>query len=62
MAEPADMIIQMLRDMRAENAALRQQTRDLIQADKRLGAIEEAQRSYRIEALERKVDELETQK
>lgn len=47
MAEPADMIVPMLREMRAENAALHKQTRDLIQVlDKRLGG-EEAQKSYR---------------
>ena len=83
MAEPADLIVPLLREMRAENASLHQQTRDLIKAlDRRLGAVEESQVSYRqalsadsllsklvtgefeerIEALEKKVRELETQK
>jgi hypothetical protein len=48
MAEPADMIVPMLREMRAENAALHEQTRELIAAlDKRFGAVETAQTSYR---------------
>jgi hypothetical protein len=75
------MIVPLLREMRAENATLHEQTRELIKAlDRRLGAVEEAQKSYRqaltadtllsklvtgefeerIEALERKVRELET--
>ena len=83
MADPVDMIVPLLRDMRAENAALHEQTRELIKAlDKRLGAVEGAQGSYRqaltadsllsklvtgeleerIEAIERKVRELERQK
>jgi polyhydroxyalkanoate synthesis regulator phasin len=77
------MIVPILREIRAENAGLHEQTRGLIRTlDKRLGAIEEAQNSYRqaltadtllsklvtgefeerIEALERKVRELENQK
>ena len=48
MADPVEMIIPLLREMRAENAALHEQTRALIQAlDKRLGAVESAQKSYR---------------
>ena len=48
MAGPADMIVPLLREMRAENAALHEETRELIKAlDKRLGAIERAQDSYR---------------
>jgi hypothetical protein len=44
MADPIDMIVPLLREMRAENAALHEQTRALIQAlDKRLGAVEAAQ-------------------
>jgi hypothetical protein len=43
MADPADMIVPLLREMRAESAALHEQTRALIQAlDKRLGAVEAA--------------------
>jgi polyhydroxyalkanoate synthesis regulator phasin len=81
--DPVDMIVPLLREMRSENSALHEQTRELIKAlDKRLGAVEEAQGSYRqaltadtllsklvtgefeerIEALERKVRELERQK
>jgi hypothetical protein len=90
MAEPVDMIIPMLREMRtgnrearAENMRLHEETRGLVRAlERRLGAIEESQISYpqaltadsllsklvtgefeeRIEALERKVCELETPK
>ena len=83
MPEPADMIVPLLREMRTENAALHEQTRELIKdLDKRLGAVESAQNSYRqaltadtllsklvtgefeerIETLERKVRELESQK
>ena len=83
MADPVDMIVPLLREMPAENAALHEQTRELIRAlDTRLGGVEEAQKSYRqaltadtllsklltgefeerIEALERKVRELEGQK
>jgi hypothetical protein len=48
MADPIDMIVPLLREMRAENAALHEQTRAMIQAlDKRLGAVESAQNSYR---------------
>jgi len=83
MAEPADMIVPLLREMRAENATLHQQTRSLIEAlERREGKIEETQVSYRqalsadsllsklvtgefeerIDALEKKVKELETLK
>ena len=83
MADPADMIIPLLREMRAENAALHEHTREMIKAlDRRLGAVDEAQTNYRhaltadtllsklvtgefverIEALELKVRELESQK
>jgi polyhydroxyalkanoate synthesis regulator phasin len=83
MAEPDDMILPLLREMRAENATLHEQTRELIkELDRRLGAVEGAQRSYRqaltadtlmsklltgefeerIEALEKKVRELEPHK
>ena len=48
MAEPADMIVPLLREMRAENATLHQQTRNLIEAlERRVGKIEETQVSYR---------------
>jgi hypothetical protein len=80
MAEPADMIVPLLREMRAENQALHGATAsrlDLI--ERRLKKLEETQVSYRqalsadsllsklvtgefeerIEALERKVRELE---
>jgi hypothetical protein len=77
------MIVPLLREMRAENATLHQQTRALIEAlDRRLGRVEEAQTSYRqaltadtlmsklltgefeerIEALEKRVKDLETLK
>jgi hypothetical protein len=47
-AEPADMIVPLLREMRAENATLHQQTRNLIEAlERRVGRIEETQISYR---------------
>jgi hypothetical protein len=83
MPDPADMIVPPLREMRAENAALHQQTRERLDAvERRLGALEAAQQRYkqaltadsllsklvtgefeeRIEALERKVRELESQK
>ena len=83
MAEPADMIVPLLREMLAENATLHQQTRSPIEVlERRLGKIEETQTSYRqaltadsllsklvtgefeerIEALERKVKDLETLK
>jgi polyhydroxyalkanoate synthesis regulator phasin len=82
-ADAADMIVPLLREMRAENATLHQQTRASVDAlDKRLGKIEETLASYRqaltadsllsklvtgefeerIEALERKVKDLETMK
>jgi len=48
MPEPADMIVPLLREMRTENAALHEQTRELIKdLDKRLGAVESAQNSCR---------------
>jgi hypothetical protein len=48
MAGPADMIVPLLREMRAENAALHEETRELIKAlDKRPGAVERAQDSDR---------------
>jgi polyhydroxyalkanoate synthesis regulator phasin len=48
MADPADMIVPLLREMRAENASLHEQTRELVKAlDRRLGAVEAAQKSYR---------------
>lgn len=52
MAEPADMILPMLRDMRAENASMHEQTRAMIAAlekrmDVRLGAVEAAQGSFK---------------
>jgi hypothetical protein len=83
MADPVDMIIPLLREMRAENAALHEQTRELIKAlEKRMAMVEEVQRSFRqsltadtllsklltgefeerIESLEQKVRELESQK
>jgi polyhydroxyalkanoate synthesis regulator phasin len=83
MADPIDMIVPLLREMRAENSGLHEQTRGLIRTlERRLGAIEQAQTSYRqaltadsllsklvtgefeerIEALERKVRELENLK
>jgi hypothetical protein len=48
MADSADMIVPLLGEMRAENAALHEETRELMKAlDKRLGAVERAQDSYR---------------
>lgn len=48
MTDPADMIVPLLREMRAENLAQHEQTRALIAAlDKRLGGVEDSQRSYR---------------
>ena len=52
MAEPIDLIIPMLREMRAENASMHEQTRALISAlekrmDGRLGAVETAQSSFK---------------
>jgi hypothetical protein len=83
MANPVDMIIPLLRDMRAESAASDDKTRALIVgSEKRLGAVEKTLKSVRqaptadtllsklvtgefeerIETLERKVQELESQK
>jgi polyhydroxyalkanoate synthesis regulator phasin len=83
MAEPADMIVPLLREMRAENLSEHEKTRAMItMLDKRLGSVESAQVSYRqalsadtlmsklvtgefeerIEALEQKLRDLETQK
>jgi hypothetical protein len=48
MAEPADMIIPMLPEMRAENAGLHEQTRAMIaELKKRLGGVEGAQKNIR---------------
>ena len=48
MTDPADMIVPLLREMRAENLTQHEQTRAMISAlDKRLGGVEEAQKSYR---------------
>jgi hypothetical protein len=48
MADPADMIVPLLREMRPENLAQHEQTRALAMAlDKRLGGVEDAQRSFR---------------
>ena len=48
MAEPADFIVPMLREMRAENVSLHEQTRVMIAApDRRLGAVEKRQDSFR---------------
>ena len=48
MADTVDIIIPTLREMRAENAALHEQTRELVRAlERRLGAIEQSQISYR---------------
>ena len=48
MAEPDDMIMPMLREMRAENASLHEQTRAMITAlDRRIGAVEAAQASFK---------------
>jgi hypothetical protein len=48
MTDPADMIVPLLREMRAENRAEHEQTRALVVAlDKRLGGVEETQRSFR---------------
>jgi len=82
MAEPADLILPMLREMRSEMAALRGENSQGFSAmDRRLPALEAAQVSFRqalgadsllsklvtgefeqrIEALERRVRELEGQ-
>ena len=79
MAEPEDMILPMLRDMRVENLGEHKRTREQIdRMERRLAKIEAAQSSFRqalsadslmsklltgefderIEALERKVQEL----
>jgi hypothetical protein len=48
MADSMDMILPMLREMRAENAALHEQTRAMLkELDRRLGTVEAAQVSYR---------------
>jgi len=48
MADPVDMIVPLLREMRAENAASDEQTRALIRGlDKRVGAVEETLKSFR---------------
>jgi polyhydroxyalkanoate synthesis regulator phasin len=83
MADPADMIMPMLRDMRAENKALHGATAERLDLiERRLKKLEDAQVSYRqaltadtlmsrlltgefeerIEALEKKMQELEAQK
>ena len=46
MTDPADMIVPLLREMRAENLAQHEQTRAMA-LDKRLGGVEDAQRSFR---------------
>lgn len=56
MTDPADMIVPLLREMRAENLARHEQTRALL-SKLVTGEFEE-----RIEALENKVRELEEQK
>ena len=48
MAEASNLILPMLREMRAENASLHEQTRAVIAAlDKRMGAVEAAQASFK---------------
>ena len=48
MTDPADMIVPLLRETGAENLAQHEQTRALVMAlDKRLGGVEETQRSFR---------------
>jgi hypothetical protein len=48
MAEPDDMILPLLPEMRAENASLHERTRVMLaEIDKRLGSVETAQVSYR---------------
>src|SRR3954466_13512558 len=48
MTDPADMIVPLLREMRAENLEQHEQTRAMVMApDKRLGGVEDAQRSFR---------------
>ena len=44
MSDPADMIVPLLREMRAENLEQHEQTRALVLAlDKRLGGVEDSQ-------------------
>lgn len=46
MTDPADMIVPLLREIRAENLAQHEQTPAMIAAlDKRLGGVEDAQKS-----------------
>lgn len=48
MTDPADTIVPLLREMRSENLTLHEQTQALVGAlDKRLGGVEEAQKSFR---------------
>jgi hypothetical protein len=48
MTDPEDMIVPLLREMRAENLTQHEQTRALVMMlDKRLGGVEEAQKSFR---------------
>ena len=48
MTDPEDMIVPLLREMRAENLAQHEQTRALVMMpDKRLGGVEDAQKSFR---------------
>jgi hypothetical protein len=48
MTDPADMIVPLLREMRAEDLAEHERTRALILTlDKRLGGVEDSQRSFR---------------
>ena len=48
MTDPADMIVPLLREMRAENLAQHEQTRALVEAlGKRRGRVEDAQGSFR---------------
>jgi hypothetical protein len=48
MTDTEDMIVPLLREMRAENLTQHEQTRALVMMlDKRLGGVEEAQKSFR---------------
>jgi hypothetical protein len=48
MTDPADMIVPLLREMRAENLEQHEQTRALLMVlEKRLGGVEEVQKSFR---------------
>ena len=48
MTDPADMIVPLRREMRAENLEQHEQTRALVMMlDKRLGGVEDAQKSFR---------------